>query len=197
LSYNHAKCGRTERWGAPQGQPKTHLPPVSFAFKWGSWPLLVKRPQVCNIGVCATSFFSVTGYGGPATRRLAAGPSPSGHRPEPPFPTDEPFLPAAAKSLLSLSGKTSRHSVRQLGDKLPAIYLANARRVTRMLMRPTAGSFPGHGIGGLPRRLGRPIPWSGSTGLYGSGSRAWCRRRYRFPNPWPSPRGHPSLHLRR
>jgi insertion element IS1 protein InsB len=37
-----------------------------------------------------------------------------------------PWTPGAAKSLLSMSGKSSRHSARQLWDKLPAIYRQHA-----------------------------------------------------------------------
>ena len=37
-----------------------------------------------------------------------------------------PWTPGAAKSLLSMSGKSSRHSARQLWDKLPAVYRKRA-----------------------------------------------------------------------
>jgi transposase-like protein len=95
-----------------------------------------------------------------------------------------PWTPGAIRCLLSMSGIAAATARGSYGTSSRQS-IANTRRFTRMLMQPTAASFPGHGIGGSPRPLGRPITWSGSMGLYGSGSRAWCPRRYRFPNPWP------------
>jgi len=107
-----------------------------------------------------------------------------------------PWRPGAAKALLFRSGKSSRHRARPLGEKLPALYRQRATFYTDAYA-PDGRVLPRarhRRITKAARKANRVERFNGP--LRPRPSRLVTIGVIIFKTFSPSPRGHPSLHLR-
>ena len=106
-----------------------------------------------------------------------------------------PWTPGVAKSLLSMSGIEAATARGSYGTSSRRS-IANTRRFTRMLTHPTATSFPGPAPGDHQGRSEGQSRGAVQRDFTATALPLGALGVIVFKTLGPSPRGHPSLHLR-